>query len=199
MVYKIITKTLTIRLTKVDEKITRANKRPFMPGHHMLDGVLILHEFLCELRVRKQQGIILKLDFGKAYDNVSCKLAIFLKCISKEKLFSKMDRLHGKGCWSLEGARISINRVFSLRNHPILDEVVHHESIPQIWWSDFISHLLMLTLIISLWFWGTKWWWIIDQPIPFHKPNKKVSEKMMDYSVPQTYQTPYNHAWYTDC
>jgi hypothetical protein len=28
-----------------------------------------------------------------------------------------------------------INMVFGLRNHSILDEVVHHELIPQIWWN----------------------------------------------------------------
>jgi hypothetical protein len=27
---------------------------------------------------------------------------------------------------------------------------------------------------------------MMDQLIPFHKPNKKVSEKMMDYPIPQT-------------
>jgi hypothetical protein len=51
---------------------------------------------------------------------------------------------------AVERGRVSINRAFGLRNHPILDEVVDHESIPQIWWSDFIPHFLMLTLIISL-------------------------------------------------
>jgi hypothetical protein len=62
-------------MTKVDEKITGANKRPFMPGHHIFDGVLILHEVLYELRVRKQQGFILTLDFGKVYDIVSCNFS----------------------------------------------------------------------------------------------------------------------------
>jgi hypothetical protein len=41
--------------------------------------------------------------------------------ITKEKLFSKMDRL-------LKEARVPINRVFSLGNHPILGEVVHRAS-----------------------------------------------------------------------
>lgn len=50
---------------------------------------------------------------------------------------------------AVEGGRLSINRVFGLRNLPILDEAVHHESIPQIWWSDSIPRFLMLTLIIS--------------------------------------------------
>jgi hypothetical protein len=33
------------------------------------------------------------------------------------------------------------NEVFGLRNHSIQNEVVHHESIPQIWWDDSIPHI----------------------------------------------------------
>ena len=42
----------------------------FIPGRNILDGVVILLEALHELRVRKMSGIILKLDFEKAYDNM---------------------------------------------------------------------------------------------------------------------------------
>lgn len=31
--------------------------------------------------------------------------------------------------------------VFGLRNHSIQDEMVHHESIPQIWWDHSILHV----------------------------------------------------------
>jgi hypothetical protein len=31
--------------------------------------------------------------------------------------------------------------VFGLMNHFIQNEVVHHESIPQIWWDDSIPHI----------------------------------------------------------
>jgi hypothetical protein len=39
-----------------------------------------------------------------------------------------------------------------------------------------INSFLILSLIISL-----KNEMVMDQLIPFHKPNKKVNEKMMDY------------------
>jgi hypothetical protein len=42
----------------------------FIPGRHILEGVVILHEILHEVRIQKSQGIILKLDFKKAYDKV---------------------------------------------------------------------------------------------------------------------------------
>jgi hypothetical protein len=34
-----------------------------------------------------------------------------------------------------------INKVFGLKNHSIQNEVMHHESIPQIWWDDSIPHI----------------------------------------------------------
>jgi hypothetical protein len=36
-----------------------------------LDGVVVLHETIHELKRRKQKGVILKLDFEKAYDEVN--------------------------------------------------------------------------------------------------------------------------------
>jgi hypothetical protein len=37
---------------------------------YILEGVIILHEILHELRVKRMQGVILKLDFEKTYDKV---------------------------------------------------------------------------------------------------------------------------------
>ena len=34
-----------------------------------------------------------------------------------------------------------IYEVFGLMNHSIQNEVVHHGSIPQIWWDDSIPHI----------------------------------------------------------
>jgi hypothetical protein len=41
-----------------------------MQGRNILDGVVILHEAVHELRTKKMNGVILKLDFEKAYDKV---------------------------------------------------------------------------------------------------------------------------------
>ena len=70
MIYKIITKVLTLRLTKIAGRIISSNQTAFIPGRNILDGVVILQEVLHKLRVKKQQGIVLKLDFEKAYDMV---------------------------------------------------------------------------------------------------------------------------------
>jgi hypothetical protein len=41
-----------------------------MPGRHILEGVVILHETIHELHKKKLNGVLLKLDFEKAYDKV---------------------------------------------------------------------------------------------------------------------------------
>jgi hypothetical protein len=43
----------------------------FMPGRHILEGVLLLHETIHELHHKKLDGVLLKIDFEKAYDKVN--------------------------------------------------------------------------------------------------------------------------------
>lgn len=71
VIYKIITRTLAVRLSRVARRF-------------ILDGVVVIHEVMHHLRSRKREGIILKLDFEKAYDKVSWK---FLKEVLEKKQF----------------------------------------------------------------------------------------------------------------
>jgi hypothetical protein len=71
VVYNIITKTLTLRLIKVADKVTSPTQTDFVPRRYILDGVVVIHEVIHELVKNKQSGIVLKLDFEKAYDKVS--------------------------------------------------------------------------------------------------------------------------------
>jgi hypothetical protein len=68
--YKWFTKVLTKRLTGVAESFISATQTSFLLVRNILEGVVILHETLRELRKRKKKGIIIKLDFEKAYDRV---------------------------------------------------------------------------------------------------------------------------------
>lgn len=68
--FKLLTKVLTMRLTHVANKVIGESQTAFLPGRFILDGVVILHEVLHELKNSGQSGIILKLDFEKAYDKV---------------------------------------------------------------------------------------------------------------------------------
>ena len=54
VIYKIITKVLTLRLNNVASKVISEAQTTFIPGRFILDGVLIVHEVLHELRVKKK-------------------------------------------------------------------------------------------------------------------------------------------------
>jgi len=69
--FKIFTKVLANRLTAVAEKVVRKSQTAFMPGRNILEGVVVLHETIHELHKKKKNGVILKLDFEKAYNKVN--------------------------------------------------------------------------------------------------------------------------------
>lgn len=116
VIYKIITKTLTIRLTSVIEEIISPYQTAFIPGRNILEGVVILQEVLHELRMSKQAGVILKLDFEKAYDKVDWN---FLEEVLKRKGFSE-TWIHwinqavrgGRVCIDMNGMRGEFFRSF---------------------------------------------------------------------------------------
>ena len=68
--FKIFTKTATIRLNSVADHVVRPTQTAFMQGRNILDRVVILHETVHELHRKKLNGVILMIDFEKAYDKV---------------------------------------------------------------------------------------------------------------------------------
>ena len=68
--FKIFTKVATNRVSAVAHKVIQPTQTAFMPGRHILEGVLILHETIHELDRKKLDGVIFKIDFEKAYDKV---------------------------------------------------------------------------------------------------------------------------------
>jgi hypothetical protein len=68
--FKIFTKVATIRLNRVADYEVKPSQTAFMQGRNILDGVVVLHEVVHELHSKKLSGVILKLDFEKAYDKV---------------------------------------------------------------------------------------------------------------------------------
>jgi hypothetical protein len=54
----------------VADHVVRPSQTAFMQGRNILDGVAILHETVHELHSKKLNGVILKLNFKKAYDKV---------------------------------------------------------------------------------------------------------------------------------
>jgi len=69
--FKIFTKVATNRIVKIAQRIIKPSQTTFLPRRNIMEGAIILHETLHELHKRKQNGIIFKIDFEKAYDKVN--------------------------------------------------------------------------------------------------------------------------------
>ena len=68
--FKIFTKIATNRITEIAKRIIRPTQTAFLPRRNIMESALILHETIHELHTKKQDGIIFKIDFEKAYDKV---------------------------------------------------------------------------------------------------------------------------------
>ena len=82
--FKIFTKVATNRVSEVASKVIRPSQTAFMPGRHILEGVVVLHETIHELHRKKMDGVIFKIDFEKAYDKVKWS---FLQQVMRMKGF----------------------------------------------------------------------------------------------------------------
>jgi exonuclease III len=69
--FKIFTKVVVNRITDIAEKVISPSQSAFIPGRNIMEGVVMLHETIHELHRKKMNGVILKLDFEKAYDKVN--------------------------------------------------------------------------------------------------------------------------------
>jgi hypothetical protein len=68
--FKIFSKVLTIRLEKVCQRLVAKEQSAFIRGRYILESVVIAHEILHSIHKNKTPGVILKLDYEKAYDRV---------------------------------------------------------------------------------------------------------------------------------
>ena len=68
--YKIIAKVLAKRLQAVLGKTISQSQGAFVAGRQILDVVLVANEVVEDYRRRKKKGLVFKIDFEKAYDNV---------------------------------------------------------------------------------------------------------------------------------
>lgn len=69
--FKLITKLLTNRLAQVISPLINDSQAAFIKGRLIGDNIVIAHEILHHTRITKQKGILLKLDFEKAFDKVN--------------------------------------------------------------------------------------------------------------------------------
>ena len=57
-------------LNSVTNHVVKSTQTTFMQGRNILDGVVVLHETVYEMRTKKLDGVIFKFDFEKTYDKV---------------------------------------------------------------------------------------------------------------------------------
>ena len=69
--FKIFSKILTFRLSRIAQRLRNANQCAFIKGRYILESIVVAHEIVHSLHKKKDEGVILKLDYKKAYDKVS--------------------------------------------------------------------------------------------------------------------------------
>ncbi|XP_028113957.1 uncharacterized protein LOC114312000 [Camellia sinensis] len=69
--YKILAKVLSNRLKQVLPRIISETQSAFLRGRNILDGILIANEIVDGWKKARGCGVVLKLDFHKAYDSVN--------------------------------------------------------------------------------------------------------------------------------
>lgn len=71
MIYKIHTKVIANRPKPLLPFLISLEHAGFVEKRKILDGILLAHEVIHSLKVRKFLGMMIKLDLSKAYDKLS--------------------------------------------------------------------------------------------------------------------------------
>jgi hypothetical protein len=58
-------------VTDVAKKVISPTQTTFLPGRNIMEGVIVLHKTIHEMHRKKQDGVILKIDFENAYDKIN--------------------------------------------------------------------------------------------------------------------------------
>jgi len=69
--FKLFSKLLNDRLIDVADRLISSNQTAYIKGRYILESVVAAHELIHEVHKHKDAGVILKLDYEKAYDRVS--------------------------------------------------------------------------------------------------------------------------------
>ena len=70
VIFKVSTKALMLRLEKVMSRIINKCQSGFLKDRNIMDAIMVLHEILHDTKVKKKDGLVLKLDFEKTYDKI---------------------------------------------------------------------------------------------------------------------------------
>jgi hypothetical protein len=68
--FKVFTKVGTNRATDIAQNVIKPTQSAFISGRNTLEGVVVIHETIHEIHRKKMDGVIFKINFEKAYDEV---------------------------------------------------------------------------------------------------------------------------------
>jgi hypothetical protein len=118
------TKVATNRISQVPQKVIGHFQTVFIPSHNIMEGVIVLHETLHEMHRKKQSGVILKIDFEKAYDKLNWN---FIQQTLNEGLFTHLVQmgtfLHGGGH---VGVKVNDQVGQNIQTRKRSDKVIHY-------------------------------------------------------------------------
>jgi len=106
--YKIIAKILSKRLKAVLPGLIGDAQTAFVTGRQILDGALIANEVVHWLKRKKKSGVLLKLDFQKAFDSIDW---VSLDVVLEEMGFGHLWRCWIKNCITSASMSVLINGV----------------------------------------------------------------------------------------
>jgi hypothetical protein len=69
--FKIFTKVLTNRLARIINRLISYHQSAFIRGRYILESVVMAHEIIHDVHRKKEQGLVFKIDYEKAYDKVN--------------------------------------------------------------------------------------------------------------------------------
>nr|GEZ51858.1 RNA-directed DNA polymerase, eukaryota [Tanacetum cinerariifolium] len=104
--YKVVTKILATQLFLVISDLISDVQTAFLPNRQILDGLFIINEILARCKLKKQQAMIFKVDFAKAYDSIRWD---FLDDVLISFGFGSKWRSWIRGSLSLGKASILVN------------------------------------------------------------------------------------------
>ncbi|XP_022019330.1 uncharacterized protein LOC110919364 [Helianthus annuus] len=109
VISKVISKVLANRMRTVMDDVISDFQSAFLSGRFILDGPLIVNEIISWFKKKKSKAFILKIDFDKAYDNVSWKFVV--------SMLHQMG-FHNKWCSWIMGVLKSANSSVLVNGSP---------------------------------------------------------------------------------
>jgi hypothetical protein len=73
VIYKIITKVISMRLKPILPYIISKEKVGYLEGRKIMDNVILAHEVIHSLKTTRTSGMLIKLDLSKAFDRINWK------------------------------------------------------------------------------------------------------------------------------